>query len=187
MAIQTINIGNVVNDGLGDDLRTAFQKVNANFTDLSTSLTVTASNLGTAGEGVFKEKTGNDLAFRRLLAGAKITLDSFTDSIRINSSQPDAFTSITTNNGTITANNTANTTDITVQGGQGARNIRVTAAGSVISIDSVLDLNQILLSYDFGGISGDYEHPIQLALATANIDFGTILNPGRLDLDLGSI
>ena len=29
MAIQTINIGNVVNDGLGDDLRTAFQKVNA--------------------------------------------------------------------------------------------------------------------------------------------------------------
>ncbi len=34
MAIQTINLGNVVNDGLGDDLRTAFQKVNANFTEL---------------------------------------------------------------------------------------------------------------------------------------------------------
>jgi hypothetical protein len=187
MAIQTINIGNVVNDGLGDDLRTAFQKVNANFTDLSTSLTVTASNLGTAGEGVFREKTGTDLRFRRLLAGTKITLDSFTDSIRINSSQPDAFTSVTTNNGTITANNTANTTDITIQGGQGGRNIQVTATGSVISIDSVLDLNQILLSYDFGGISGDYEHPIQLALSTANIDFGTIVNPGRLSLDLGSI
>ena len=27
MTIQTINIGNVVNDGLGDDLRTAFEKV----------------------------------------------------------------------------------------------------------------------------------------------------------------
>ena len=34
MAIQTINIGNIVNDKLGDDLRTAFQKVNANFSAL---------------------------------------------------------------------------------------------------------------------------------------------------------
>ena len=49
MTIQTINIGNVVNDGLGDDLRTAFQKVNANFTDLSAQLTITASNVGAVG------------------------------------------------------------------------------------------------------------------------------------------
>ena len=32
--IQTINIGNLVNDGTGDDLRTAFEKVNSNFTNL---------------------------------------------------------------------------------------------------------------------------------------------------------
>ena len=201
MAIQTINIGNQVNDGLGDDLRTAFQKVNANFTDLNASLTITASNLGIAGEGVFKEKTGTDLKFRRLLAGTKITLDSFTDSIRINSSQPDAFTSITTNSGEIIASNTldptTNTLAITIQGsaqyttptmGQIGRNIRVTkTANKVISIDTVLDLNQILLTYDFGNITGDFDHPIQLALASANIDFGTIINPGRLSLDLGSI
>lgn len=199
MAIQPINIGNVVNDGLGDDLRTAFQKVNANFTDLSTSLTITASNLGTAGEGVFKQKTGTDLEFRRLLAGTKITLDSFTDSIRINSSQPDAFTSITTNSGVIVADNDSipPTLDITIQGassytapisGQTGRNIRVTkTSDQVISIDTTLDLNQILLSYDFGQISGEYDHPIQLALASANIDFGTILNPGRLSLDLNGI
>jgi hypothetical protein len=56
MTIQTINIGNVVNDGLGDDLRTAFQKVNANFTDLSAQLTITATNVGAVGVGVFKEK-----------------------------------------------------------------------------------------------------------------------------------
>lgn len=187
MTIQNINIGNAVNDGLGDDLRTAFQKVNANFTELNASLTITASNLGTAGEGVFKQKTGTDLQFRRLLAGTKITLDSFTDSIRINSSQPDAFVSVATNNGSITANNTANTTNLTVQGGQGARNITVSATGSVISIDSVLDLNQILLSYDFGNITSAFDHPLQLALAAANIDFGTLLIPGRLRLDLGAI
>jgi hypothetical protein len=31
MAIQTINVGTTANDGTGDDLRAAFQKVNANF------------------------------------------------------------------------------------------------------------------------------------------------------------
>ena len=31
MTIQTINLGNYANDGTGDDLRTAFTKVNNNF------------------------------------------------------------------------------------------------------------------------------------------------------------
>ena len=31
MALQTINVGNFANDGTGDDLRTAFIKVNQNF------------------------------------------------------------------------------------------------------------------------------------------------------------
>ena len=34
MAQQTINIGTVANDGTGDPLRTAFDKVNDNFTEL---------------------------------------------------------------------------------------------------------------------------------------------------------
>jgi hypothetical protein len=45
MAIQTINLGTYANDRTGDDLRTAFQKVNANlilkawkYGDLSLSL-----------------------------------------------------------------------------------------------------------------------------------------------------
>lgn len=201
MTTQNINIGNAVNDGLGDDLRTAFQKVNANFASLNESLTVTAQNLGTAGEGIYKQKIGTNLEFRRLLAGTKITLDSFTESIRINSSQPDSFTSITTNSGEIVANNTSdpttNTLDITIQGsaqyttpivGQTGRNIRVTkTANKVLSIDTVLDLNQILGSFDFGQATGEFDHPIQLVLATANIDFGTVTNPGRFSFDLGSI
>jgi hypothetical protein len=201
MAIQTINIGNLVNDGLGDDLRTAFRKVNENFTELNASLTVTASNIGTIGEGIFKQKTGANLEFKNLIPGTKITLDGGADFIRINSSQPDAFTSITTNFGAITASNTAdpatNTLGITIQGaplytvptvGQTGRNIRVTkTANKVIAIDTVLDLNQILLAYDFGPVAGDFEHPIQMSLAAANIDFGTALIPGRLNLDLGVI
>ena len=34
MAQQTINVGNVANDGQGDPIRTAFEKTNSNFTEL---------------------------------------------------------------------------------------------------------------------------------------------------------
>jgi len=40
MSIQTINIGSYANDGSGDDLRTAFNKVNANFALLGTEIPV---------------------------------------------------------------------------------------------------------------------------------------------------
>lgn len=46
MAIQTINLGTYANDGTGDDLRTAFQKVNANFTELGASDVRGGVNLG---------------------------------------------------------------------------------------------------------------------------------------------
>ena len=38
MALQTINLGTYANDGTGDDLRTAFEKVKANFTELYNAL-----------------------------------------------------------------------------------------------------------------------------------------------------
>jgi hypothetical protein len=38
MAIQTINLGTYANDGTGDDLRTAFEKVQANFVEIYSSL-----------------------------------------------------------------------------------------------------------------------------------------------------
>lgn len=48
MAIQTINLGNYANDGSGDDLRTAFRKVNENFALLGTDIPIAeATNLGT--------------------------------------------------------------------------------------------------------------------------------------------
>ena len=34
MAQQTISIGTTANDGTGDPLRTAFNKINSNFTEL---------------------------------------------------------------------------------------------------------------------------------------------------------
>jgi len=43
MAQLTINVGNNANDGTGDDLRTAMQKVNTNFTELYTASPLTSS------------------------------------------------------------------------------------------------------------------------------------------------
>jgi hypothetical protein len=190
MAIQTINIGNVVNDGLGDDLRTAFQKVNANFTDLSTQLTITATNLGATGVGVFKEKIGADLQFKKLVAGTKMLLDDTGNSIVLNNTAPDAYTRIDTDSGSILASTHQQIT----MGGTSApgsttsrKDIEVTTSGSAILFKTIIPVTDILTSYDFGTITGEYNNAMQAIYAASNIDFGTVDLPGRLDLDCGGI
>ena len=185
MAIQTINIGNLVNDGLGDDLRTAFQKVNSNFSELAASLIVTAANVpGTSGVGIFKEQIGLELQFKRLRAkpNSKISVEGFTDFVEIGSTQEDAFVRIDTDSNAI---NASTSQFITIQGGT---NVSVTSDGlQVITVDTKTDFNRVLTSYDFGPISSNYTNAIQVALAMANIDFGTISNPSGINIDLGTI
>ena len=190
MAIQTINIGNVVNDGLGDDLRTAFQKVNANFADLSAQLTITAANTGTTGVGIFKEKVGSELKFKKLVAGTKMLLDDATDTVIVNNTAPDAFTRFDTDSGSMLASTHE---QITLAGAAAPgsttsrKDIEVTSFGSTISFKTIIPVTDILTSYDFGTITGDYDNAMQLAYQASNIDFGTITLPGRLSLDCGGI
>ncbi len=190
MTVQTINIGNQVNDGLGDDLRTAFQKVNANFNELSTQLTITASNIGITGSGVFKEKVGTDLQFKNLVSGTKMLLDDTGDAIIFNNTAPDAFIRIDTNSGSVLASTHQ---QITFSGGPStgsttSRNdIEVSTFGSTVYFKTIVPVTDIVQSYDFGTITGDYTNAIQFALASSNIDFGTISLPGRMSLDCGGI
>jgi len=66
MTIQEINLGNYANDGTGDDLRTAFDKVNQNFASLDTEYNVLGgTNLG-GGTGVFIDRNGINLEFKTL-------------------------------------------------------------------------------------------------------------------------
>jgi hypothetical protein len=72
MARQEINLGSYANDGTGDDLRTAFEKVNANFLQvynniLDTSATNVGPTTGNIGK-LFAQKNVNslDLEFRTL-------------------------------------------------------------------------------------------------------------------------
>lgn len=181
MAIQTINIGNIVNDGLGDDLRTAFQKVNANFTELNSTLTVTGSSLGTLGEEVFKQKNGNNFEFRKLIAGNKITLTSNAETIVVSTTVSNYLKRIITSVGYIDADTSESFTI------QGTDNINVTASGTVITVDTDQDLNKILKVYDFGYIREASDNVVQFNLGAENIDFGTFTNPGSLTMNLGFI
>lgn len=190
MTIQTINIGNVVNDGLGDDLRTAFQKVNANFSELNAQLTITASNVGTVGVNVFKEKVGADLKFKKLVSGTKMLLNENIDTITINNTAPDAFTRIDTDAGVMLASTYQQITmaGTAAYGSTTSRkDIEVTAFGATVSFKTIIPVTDILESYDFGTIDGAYTNAMQVALQSANIDFGTILLPGRMDIDCGVI
>jgi hypothetical protein len=75
MALQTINVGNFVNDGTGDDLRTAFVKVNENFDEIdlrggqNNDVRVTGTGIP-----LYKEKVGEDLYFKSILAGDGIAI-----------------------------------------------------------------------------------------------------------------
>ena len=187
--IQTINIGNLVNDGLGDDLRTAFQKVNANFADLNNDLSTTASNLGSVGAGIFKQKVANDLQFKKLVPGTKITLADNTDSITVNNSAPDAFITIDTDAGTVSASTYQN---ITLEGvaaplsETGVQDIEVTTTGSSVRFKTIIPVTEYLTTYDFGPLGNTYENALQLALTAANIDFGTLTYNSDINLDCGN-
>lgn len=88
MAIETINLGTYANDGQGDDLRSAFQKVNSNFTQLDDIVAVDGINLGN-GTPVFAGKVedpgvGDKLTFRTIKAGTNVNLSFDTSAITIN-------------------------------------------------------------------------------------------------------
>lgn len=87
MAIQTINLGSYANDGTGDDLRSAFTKVNSNFSALDAIVASSGTNLG-AGVGVFAGKItsgdiGDSLSFKSLVAGSNVTLSNNSTTITI--------------------------------------------------------------------------------------------------------
>ena len=84
MPIQRIEIGGSANDGTGDDLRTAFNKVNANFTLLDSDAQINdGANLG-AGTAVLKGKTGTILQFKSLTStDTSVTLTATDNTVNL--------------------------------------------------------------------------------------------------------
>lgn len=134
MALQTINIGNFVNDGTGDDLRTAFSKINANFDelDLQGGQSNTISNIGT-GIGLYKEKIGVDLRLKTLVAGPGISIVSSANELTIND-VANKFVTFNANTGTLTASSTTQAVSIV-----GANGITTSITGNTLTITGSTD------------------------------------------------
>jgi len=140
MAIESINVGNIANDGTGDDLREAFIKVNNNFIEIDNdinSFPITGENLGVTGEGVFAGKEENTLQFKKILAGNNISVSSTNNSLVINSTGGISDIIVLTDNGSVTVDGTF---PLRVEGGE-VITTRV-SSGDTIFFD--LDDNGIL-------------------------------------------
>lgn len=90
MALQTINLGGAANDGTGDDLRSAFEKVINNFNYLEGLFgdPVIAENVGPFTEqGIFKEKIDNVLYFKTIEAGNNIEIQTTDNTVIISTSE----------------------------------------------------------------------------------------------------
>lgn len=62
MAKQTINIGSAANDGTGDPLRTAFDKINDNFGELyAVSAAGSGNNVAISGNSLISENTNGNI------------------------------------------------------------------------------------------------------------------------------
>lgn len=138
MAIQTINIGTIANDGTGDDLREAFVKVNNNFTELSNRNpeATTGANLGTGGEGIFAQLSGSELQFKKIVAGTAVTLSSDANAVTINSTStglPSLQVFADNNNITLDANGNA----LTLAGGG---TTTTNLSGTTLTISSITSL-----------------------------------------------
>ena len=132
MAIQNINVGNIANDGTGDDLREAFIKVNANFVDVNnrvSNVSLSATNIGVVGEGIYYDTDNGTLQFKRLIPGANTQITSNNDSITISSTGGLTTLLVLSDNGSVTvgANNHL--------GIEGRQNIDTSVAGQTVFID----------------------------------------------------
>ena len=146
MAIQEINIGNLVNDGTGDDLRTAFDKVNQNFTALNNELAVTGENVGTGDAEVFVQKDAYKLQFRKFVGGDNITITENATDINISTALQNLFNTIVTDTGTVNASSATDTVQIL-----GGNNVRVENSGNTITIDADLVNAQLTGPLDLNG------------------------------------
>ena len=130
MALVPINVGLLVNDGTGDDLRTAFIKINQNFEEIEFAggQANTISNIGT-GVGLYKEKIGVDLRIKSLKAGSGISITGNPTELLIENTR-NSIVTVNANTGSL--NVASPTQTLSIVGGTG---ITTSITGSILTIN----------------------------------------------------
>lgn len=186
MTYQSINLGALANDGTGDDLRTAFTKVNSNFLELySTQLS------------------------RTLVAGSGINLTEDdgegTITIAVNLSNVSINTSGSITAGTYFFGNLQGNVLGSVSGTVYAPIGGNAAQGNVVGINglitnmgdpnyspatvdgiSIQGLDKQVNTFNFGNIvSQTFSDPISYLLSQVGLDMGSFINPAEFNIDGG--
>lgn len=212
MNITQIDIGNIANDGTGDDLRTAFQKINENFVEVETNIdaSTVAANLGN-GVAVFKQKTGNSLEFKSLAVDDKLAIAADGNTITISTN----FTGKNLSAGSLSVTGSVEANTMTASMFTGAFNgglmgrvypiapDYIIGAGNIDGVQpnpglpnyrparvdgvSVRDLNSTINTFDFGNLNGVYTSAIPYLLSQIGLDMGTIISPADVSVDAGTI
>lgn len=172
MAIQTINIGNIANDGTGDDLRVAFQKVNDNFEELNSVAfvdTTNAVNLGSAGQGLFVGKDGDTLQFKSIVAGSNTSFSTTNNTITINSAGGLDNILVLSDNGSLTVDSI-----LRIEGGE-LINTRVSPASSTLFVELE---NTGILEYDIAPkLSANLDANNKNIISAGTISANTFIGP----------
>jgi hypothetical protein len=180
--IEEINLGNVVNDGTGDDLREAFRKAKGSIEFLFNNglAPVQAENIG-AGQGLFINKVNDVFRFRSI---------QDIDPIRL-VVNPDQSISLDFYPETSVDFNGQNITNI----GALIGNVQGNLTGTVISAGelpgsqpvSVSVLNRQVNTFDYGTMRPTFTDPISYLLFEIGTDMGTFTEPNSVNIDAGQL
>ena len=178
--LQSINLGNYANDGTGDDLRTAFQKVNANFDILRYEVTG-ATNMGN-GIGLYARKNDVNLEFKSLTSNDNsITITQSTNTVDLH-----AVTSLETDTSPMLGGDLGLNGHIikAINGGGIESNIWG------IDIQLLNSIVELLIASGQSNIDlGTFETPFgytTLLPRGTDIDMGSFLIPKITNMDFGS-
>jgi len=173
MSIQYVNIGTNPNDGTGDDLRSAFLKVNDNFQLLATigGETNIGANLGGGTGQVYIGKTNETLNFRTIAGGSGITISQSGNVISINNSvtSPDSFSRIYVGSSNTSYYDAANPNDSFRIKGEGA--VQTTLLGNTLTLTGIFNLSDDLAPI----LSGSLDLILKILLAQATLISSVLL------------
>ena len=212
MTLQVINLGNIANDGAGDDLRTAFTKVNDNFSALEIAAAdTTGTNLGSIGATVFKEVVNNDMRFRKLVSGYNISVVETENTIEFSMSGAnniivvsDSGSLVAVPGGTInivggdgiTVTASENSKTLTIIGGLVNETAPTLDADLDAGGNNIANINNIngtnwdgmigkLFNMDFGQIPNSINNMLDFIVRFVDVDMGSITAPAAYIIDMG--
>lgn len=146
--------GSLDNTGWICDLDAGDNISSATWVQFTKAGDITASNVGSGSIGVFKQKTGNDLEFKKISSSSSVSVSESNDIITFTVNSTKKFVQVI-GDGTVTAFNVAHnlgTEDVIVQCRTN------TLPGDVVEPDiSVIDQNTVQIGFSLAPLSNSYK------------------------------